>query len=382
MLSRFKGYKFKDYKKALVRWLKTPFYRGDACECPVCGAGLRHYYPIYKSFPRKLRETGFIYGLERFETMNFAEYSCPSCDASDRERLYALYLRGRLAAATAGERRRFIDFAPSLALSRLLRTAPGLDYRTADYFRPNVDDQVDISNMPLYADNSVDLFMCSHILEHVPDDQAAIVPLIQQHGMSPDRPLSSLLTAEEMTALNAAAAAAGMPAGQIDVLRPWFAGLALSMAPLIKAGYDPQSGVELVLKARAEAAGKPIQGLETIDKQIGILAGMPEADQLSFLRSLLESWEDATVELDRMVGAWASGDVASLEEIAIDEMLSETPELYEALLVRRNTDWANQIETMLEGSGTVFIAVGAAHLAGDDSVQEILGDRGVTVSRE
>lgn len=215
-----------------------------------------------------------------------------------------------------------------------------------------------------------------------PDDQAAILPLIQQHGVSPDRPLSSLLTAEEMTALNAAAAAAGMPAGQIDVLRPWFAGLALSMAPLIKAGYDPQSGVELVLKARAEASGQPIQGLETIDKQIGILAGMPEADQLAFLRSLLESYEDATVELDRMVDAWASGDVASLEEIAIDEMRTETPELYEALLVRRNADWANQIQTMLEGSGTIFIAVGAAHLAGDNSVQEILEDRGLTVTRE
>ncbi|MDP2116627.1 MAG: TraB/GumN family protein, partial [Brevundimonas sp.] len=90
-----------------------------------------------------------------------------------------------------------------------------------------------------------------------PDDQAAIMPLIQQHGISPDRPLSSLLTAGEMTALNAAAAAAGMPAGQIDVFRPWFAGLALSVAPLIKAGYDSRSGVEIVLKERAEAAGKP-----------------------------------------------------------------------------------------------------------------------------
>ncbi|MEY3293394.1 MAG: hypothetical protein RJB12_1165, partial [Pseudomonadota bacterium] len=48
----------------------------------------------------------------------------------------------------------------------------------------------------------------------------------------------------------------------------------------------------------------------------------------------------------------------------------------------RNTDWADQIQTLLAGSGTVFIAVGAAHLAGDDSVQEILGDRGVTVTRE
>ena len=212
-----------------------------------------------------------------------------------------------------------------------------------------------------------------------PDDQAAIVPLIQQHGISPDRPLSSLLTAEEMTALNAAAAAAGMPAGQIDVFRPWFAGLVLSIAPSLKAGYDPQSGVEAVLKARALAAGKPIQGLETIDKQVGILAGMSEADQLVFLRSLLEAWEDATVELDRMVGAWATGDVALLEEIAVDEMQAEAPVLYDALLVRRNTDWANQIQTMLEGSGTIFIAVGAAHLAGDDSVQEILEARGVDV---
>ena len=212
-----------------------------------------------------------------------------------------------------------------------------------------------------------------------PDDQAAVVPLIHQYGLSPDRPLSSLLTAEEMTTLNNVAAGAGLPPGQIDVFRPWFAGLALSMAPLLKAGYDPQSGVELVLKARAGAAGKPIQGLETIDKQISILAGMSEADQLAFLRTLLESYDEATVELDRMVGAWAAGDVATLEAVAVTEMQSETPALYEALLVRRNTDWANQIQTMLEGSGTAFIAVGAAHLAGDDSVQEILEDRGVRV---
>ncbi len=215
-----------------------------------------------------------------------------------------------------------------------------------------------------------------------PDDQAALMPLVQQYGISPDRPLSSLLTAEELTALNAAAAGAGLTAAQMDPFRPWLAGLTLSVAPMLRAGYDPESGVELILKARAEAAGKPVQGLETVDKQISILASMPEADQVAFLRSLLESFEEATVELDRMVGAWASGDVATLEAVAVDEMQSETPALYEALLVRRNTDWANQIQTMLEGSGTVFIAVGAAHLAGDDSVQEILEDRGVTVTRE
>lgn len=212
-----------------------------------------------------------------------------------------------------------------------------------------------------------------------PDDQAAVLPLIQQRGISPDRPLSSLLTADELSALGAAAAGAGMTAAQIDPFRPWLAGLTLSVAPLLRAGYDPQSGVELILKARADAAGKPVHGFETIDKQIGILAGMSEADQLSFLRSTLEAYGDATVELDQMVDAWATGDVATLERVAVDEMRDEAPAVYQALLVQRNIDWAGQIQTLLEGSGTAFIAVGAAHLAGDDSVQEILADRGVTV---
>jgi uncharacterized protein YbaP (TraB family) len=168
----------------------------------------------------------------------------------------------------------------------------------------------------------------------------------------------------------------------MDIFRPWLAGLTLSVAPLVKAGYDPASGVEIILKARADAAGKPVHGFETIDKQVGILAGMSEADQLDFLRSTLEAWDDATIELDAMVGAWAKGDVSTLEEVSVDEMRDESPAVYQALLVRRNTDWAGQIQTLLAGSGTAFIAVGAAHLAGDDSVQEILKDRGVAVTRE
>ena len=175
----YRGYKLKDFKKAIVRRIKLPLYRGEVCECPVCGAHLSRFKPIYKSFPRKLRETGFVYPLESFETLNLAAYSCPACDASDRERLYALYMHERFAMLDQDRRYRFIDFAPSLALSRMLRNVKCLEYRTADYFRPNVDDQVDISDMPLYTDNSVDMFLCSHILEHVPDDRAAMRELFR-----------------------------------------------------------------------------------------------------------------------------------------------------------------------------------------------------------
>ena len=86
-----------------------------------------------------------------------------------------------------------------------------------------------------------------------PDDQAAAMPLIMQYGISPETPLSSLLTANELAALDVAAKSIGLSAAQMDPMRPWLAALTLSVAPLTKAGYDPTSGVDLLLKARAEA---------------------------------------------------------------------------------------------------------------------------------
>ncbi|WP_396594557.1 TraB/GumN family protein [Brevundimonas sp. R86498] len=215
-----------------------------------------------------------------------------------------------------------------------------------------------------------------------PDDQAAIAPLIQQYGISPDRPLSTLLTADEIAHLDTAAQSIGATAAQLDPLRPWLVALSLSVAPILKAGYDPQSGVEAILKARAEAAGKPVTGLETIDKQVGILAGLSEETQLAFLRATLEAYDEATTELDALVAAWATGDVEAINRLGVIEMRETSEEVYQALLVRRNADWADQIQTLLAGSGTVFIAVGSAHLAGEDSVQEILSDRGVQVTRQ
>lgn len=212
-----------------------------------------------------------------------------------------------------------------------------------------------------------------------PDDQAAIIPLIQQHGLSPQAPLTSRLTPEEFAELDEAAKAIGASGAQMDAMKPWLAALSLSVAPLVKAGYDPKSGVEMALKARAEAAGKPIHGFETLDKQVGMLANLPDDTQLAFLRETLKNYDEATTMLDAMVAAWAQGDVATLDRVAVQEMKSDAPELYKVLLVERNTDWANQIQTMLQGSGAAFIAVGAAHLAGEDSVQAILKSRGVTV---
>lgn len=211
------------------------------------------------------------------------------------------------------------------------------------------------------------------------DDTAGVVAVMQRHGLSPDRPLSSVLDADQLARVDAAARTLGGSAAQMEPMRPWMAAITLAMAPLAKAGFDPQSGVELTLARMARAQGKPIKGFETPDKQVRLIAGMSEAAQIQLLASTLDDFDAAAAELDRMVDAWVAGDIDTLDAVMVEKIKDKSPEAYEVMLTRRNADWADQIEELLKGSGTAFIAVGAGHLAGEDSVQAMLAARGVTV---
>jgi uncharacterized protein YbaP (TraB family) len=213
------------------------------------------------------------------------------------------------------------------------------------------------------------------------NDVAGAVPIIQSRGVSPDRPLSSLLTAEELVSLDAAAQTVGASAAQLDPLRPWLASLQLALASIQKAGYVAANGGDQVLHARAAATGKPIKGFETMPQQIGFIADMPEEAQLAMLRSGLKEFDKAEVVLGQMVTAWSTGDVEGLDVLIGQEMKAESPELYATFFTRRNQNWADQVQTLLAGSGTVFISVGAGHLAGGDSLQALLAQRGVQVER-
>lgn len=164
----------KEARKALIRRLRLPRYRGEAYRCPVCGTGLSAFKPLWKSYRRHTEEAGYVYPLSAVETFNVEAYSCPACDASDRERLYALYLDEAFRDPPP-RRLRMVEFAPSPALQRKLRAYPFVDYRSADLFRNNVDDRrVDITDMRRYADGAFDVFLCSHVLEHIPDDRRAM----------------------------------------------------------------------------------------------------------------------------------------------------------------------------------------------------------------
>jgi len=165
---------FKETRKAVIRKIKLSQYLGDDYGCPVCGVRLKSFKPIWKSYRRKTAEMGYVYPLSSIETFNEDAYSCPSCDASDRERLFALFFDEVFRGFDQGPRRRLVEFAPSTALRRRLSRHPQVAYRSADIIRQTVDDRVDITDMALYPNNSIDIFLCSHVLEHVEDDRKAM----------------------------------------------------------------------------------------------------------------------------------------------------------------------------------------------------------------
>jgi uncharacterized protein len=214
------------------------------------------------------------------------------------------------------------------------------------------------------------------------DGSTAAAGLVAQYGFDPAHPLSSRLTKTEQARLAQAAATLGLQPAQLEPMRPWLAGLSLSVAPILRAGYDRDAGVEKLLSTDAMRRGAPVRGLETTEQQVRVLATLPEAVQLDLLREALDDFEEAPTELDRMAAAWAAGDVATIDRLVNDEVRKDSPALYRAILADRNTDFARQIKAMLDDSaGPRCVAVGAGHLAGRDSVQARLRALGVAAER-
>lgn len=221
-------------------------------------------------------------------------------------------------------------------------------------------------------------------IELTDDDQASVAPLVLQYGIDSAHPLSSQLSDSDNAALAKAAQLAGLPGGAttLQPMKPWLAALTLSVAPLLKAGLDPAEGVDKQLKAQMSNAGKPVIGLETAEQQIQFLANLPVPMQLGFLRDTLRDVDKTKEELLSLIDAWKQGNVAAIAKLENDELKTKEPALYQQLIVQRNTTWAGKIRDMLKQPGTVFIAVGAAHLAGPDSVQAQLAKLGITVQQD
>jgi uncharacterized protein YbaP (TraB family) len=216
------------------------------------------------------------------------------------------------------------------------------------------------------------------------DDAASMQPLILQLGMDPAHPLSSRLTADQLAKLTKDAAGSGIPGGEavFESMKPWLAALMLSLTPIMQAGYDPNSGVELELKPEFVKANKPVKGFETAEEQMHFLADMPDKQQLDFLVTELDDYDSAVDKFKQMLAAWSAGDVDALDKLNNAEFRDKYPDLFQTLVVKRNQNFATQIQDLLKGDGVSFVAVGAGHLVGKEGVPALLEKQGYKVTRE
>lgn len=215
----------------------------------------------------------------------------------------------------------------------------------------------------------------------LPENTAEIAPRFIAAGSYPaGTTLSSRMSPEQLATYQAGLGRFGIPAAALDPYEPWFVSLQLSQGLYAAMGMSPDSGAEKTLTTAAAAAGKPISGFETIDDQLGFLDGTPESEQIGGLVMFFERAGEMRSMVDRLLASWTEGKPEDTAVI-MNEGMENSPETIRILLTDRNRRWAESIQARMDQPGTVFVAVGAGHLAGDNSVQTFLAQRGLTAER-
>ena len=186
--------------------------------------------------------------------------------------------------------------------------------------------------------------------------------------------------ADKQAILDAAIAKSGLPRAAFDRMETWAAAFMLLGNQYRDMGLKTGEGVETVLRKRFLGDGKKIGELETNLEQLNFFDRLSEKAQRDLLLGAIEQPGDTSKQFDGMLSAWSRGDVDAIAR-SFNHDLADSPELKEALIRRRNANWSALIKQRMAVPGTTFVAVGAGHLAGSDSLIDMLRQRGLTVRR-
>lgn len=206
-------------------------------------------------------------------------------------------------------------------------------------------------------------------------EPAAALAAMERIGIAtPGRSAIEVLSEEEWRRAEALAAEAGLELAAIGGVEPWFAAITLHAGALVAAGYDPALGVERQVARWAEADGKPVAGLETLDEQLLLFKKLDAATQRQVLLKTIAELGAMDRETAALVAHWRAGDIESLARLLASDF-EGFEALRERLVAGRNRAWLPAIEALLEAGGTSLVVVGALHLVGPEGVPALLAER-------
>jgi len=202
-------------------------------------------------------------------------------------------------------------------------------------------------------------------------------------------PVVERLPARSRPAYETLIAKAKISGAALDRMPSWQVAFVLMGAVMRDLGIARDSGVEdniipAFRPAASKAAPKPgqrkVEALETASAQLALFAELSEADQRELLASMIDGRGNAKDDYAKMLSAWDKGDQIAITKL-FDEDKDLTPHLREILLRKRNAAWTQWLKARLAVPGTVFVAVGAGHLAGPLSVRAMLEAQGIKIKR-
>lgn len=209
---------------------------------------------------------------------------------------------------------------------------------------------------------------------------AFINDFVQRGTYQDGRTLRQVLSRSDAAIIETAVVRYGLSLDMLDQFKPWLVMVNLSSLAVQDEGFEQAVGLEAYLYEQALAQGKSIGALEAISDQAEAFDRISEAEQIELLYETALMLDEMPEMLDDLVAEWRDGDVAGIAAmISSPSAVGLGPEAYDSLLVQRNRSWVTGIEAMLDEAGVVFVAVGAGHLAGPDSLAAMLRARGHVV---
>jgi len=193
--------------------------------------------------------------------------------------------------------------------------------------------------------------------------------------------LSDVLDNYQLNLMEAAANNGNLTVAALDGMQPWLASEFLTFAAAQNAGLSAELSADEALKSRAAREGKNVIYLESLESQIRASANLPDFVQLKILTETLEQFNSLGRDATQVAEQWSVGGTDFLTESLIHPMKARAPEVFNSLLRDRNRAWTNKIARFMEDSGTGFVAVGTAHLLGDESLLSELREQGYSVQR-